>query len=124
MAKVMMTVLLLITNVSWAETWVCLSETFVGDTKTASGNVGTASKLSKYTVEGNLVRYYDDLMTLNLIHNDDDSLVAVRTAPVLSGGKPSFSYLFIDKVSKGHVFDLVQAGDDRSRDEGDCELAN
>ncbi|MFL6871051.1 MAG: hypothetical protein ACJ0RG_03260 [Candidatus Azotimanducaceae bacterium] len=115
--------LTLIAPFGWSETWVCVTETFIGDKRTARGSAGTDSDLMVYSVDGDVVRYYDNLLKMKVIHNDERALVAVSTNTNPKLRKPSFSYLLIDKVHSHHVFDHVETQDDASRDSGECKLA-
>jgi len=46
------TILLALASLSWGETWICTSETYMGAKKTASGSVGLNSKLIRYQIKG------------------------------------------------------------------------
>ena len=104
-------------GLSWGETWVCAGETFVGDKRTAIGDAG--GKLSKYKIVGDEVRYYSNLMSIPINHNDEFYLIASKHSKD-KNSLAQFSYLLIDKVKKQFIYDFVEVGDDNSRDQGEC----
>ena len=118
----LLALLLLFAPFGWSETWVCVTETFIGDERTGRGSAGTGSDLMVYSVDGEMVRYYDNLLTMKVIHNDERALVAVSTNTNPKLRRPSFSYLLIDKVHSHHILDHVETQDDASRDSGECKL--
>ena len=117
------TILLALASLSWGETWICTSETYVGAKKTASGSVGLNSKLIKYQIKGGKVIYYGGSLDLPITHNDSRYLIATEHdfSEIMGAG---FTLLFIDKIKKKHIFNVVHVGDDRSRDEGECVLGS
>ena len=72
------TTLLALAPLSWGETWVCTSETYVGAKKTASGSVGLNSNLVKYQIKGGKVIYYGGSLDLPITHNDSRYLIATE----------------------------------------------
>ena len=123
MRYIILTLLMALAPLSWGETWICTSETYVGAEKTASGSVGLNSKLDKYQIKGGKVIYYGGRLDLPIRHNDSRYLIATEHdySEIMGAG---FTLLFIDKIKKKHIFNVVHVGDDRSRDEGECVLAS
>ena len=90
----LLTLLVFAAPFGWGETWVC-------DVKTYRDGKETKSSLMKYSVEGDLLRYFDGLLTMELVSNDETALLAVDPPDdKLSAGSPRFSYVFLDKVNK------------------------
>ena len=115
MRYLLLTLLMTLAPLSWGETWVCTSETYVGAKKAASGSAGLNSKLIKYQMKDGKVIYYGGSRDLPITHNDSRYLIATEYdfREIMGAG---FAFLCIDKIKKKHIFYRVHVGNDGSRD--------